>query len=88
MKKDIKEYIKTWEERCYSNGIPDEVPTRIAQLNKAPSYRQICIAILKNDHSLKTLGFSERKSRYYHILKRMELDARVDGKPKQMKIKF
>ena len=55
MKKKIKEYIKMWEQRCYSNGIPDEAPQRLAQLNKVPSYKKIAIAILNNDYQLKSL---------------------------------
>jgi predicted phosphoadenosine phosphosulfate sulfurtransferase len=30
--------------------------------NLAPSYKAIAIAILKNDHSLKTLGFDKAES--------------------------
>jgi len=75
-----------WEQRCYSDGIPDEVPLRLDQLNKAPSYKKICLAILKNDHQLKTLGFTEKKSYYYHLLKRIEIDARPTDKPKQLRI--
>jgi len=76
MKQEIETYIKGWESRCYSNGIPDEVPARIEQLNKAPSYKQLCKAILKNDKALKTLGFQPRKPESYHRLKRIELSAR------------
>jgi len=86
MKKKIKEYIKMWEQRCYSNGIPDEAPQRLAQLNKVPSYKKIAIAILNNDYQLKSLGMDIKVSNYYHELKRIELAARKDGKPKQLKL--
>ena len=86
MRKKIEDFIKTWEERCYSNGIPDEAPIRLNQLNKVPSYKQIAIAILNNDHALKSLGFEAKKSNYYHELKRIELDNRKDGKAKQLKL--
>ena len=76
MKTKIEDYIQEWEKRCYDEGIPDEVPIRIQQLNKAPSYKQICIAILKNDYSLKTLGFTPTKSVYYSELKRIEINQR------------
>lgn len=85
MKKKIEEYIQKWEHQCYSDGIPDEVPTRIAQLNKAPSYKKVCIAILLNDHSLKSLGFQEKKCDSYHLLKRIEINARThEGKQIKM----
>lgn len=76
MKTAIINYVKTWENRCYSNGIPDEVPKRIEQLNKAPSYRMICLALLKNDYSLKTLGFTPKKCESYNQLKKIELSQR------------
>lgn len=78
--------MKFWETNCYLNGIPDEAPIRLSQLNKVPSYKKICIAILNNDHNLKTLGFEPKKSKYYHELKRIEINARTTNKPKQLKL--
>lgn len=72
MKKIINTYIKDWESKGYSDGIPDEVPVRLDQLNKAPSYKRICIAILSND--LSQIGVKRETSKYYHILKRIELE--------------
>ena len=86
MKQKIINYIKTWEERCYSEGIPEEVPSRLTQLNVAPSYKELCSIILKNDTTLKGLGITQIKSNYYHELKRIELAERKDGKPKQLKL--
>jgi predicted phosphoadenosine phosphosulfate sulfurtransferase len=65
-----------WEKRCYSEGIPEEVEPRISQLNKAPSYKQICSIILKNDNNLKGLGYEPKKNKYYHDLKKIELKKR------------
>ena len=76
MKNQIQSYIKFWEYACYSDGIPDEVPARIEQLNKAPSYKAIVRAILKNDISLKSIGFVHHKPKAYHELKRIELKNR------------
>lgn len=76
MKTKILNYINQWENRCYFDGLPDEVPQRIQELNKAPSYKAICMAIMKNDHCLETLGFSRVKSHYYNIIKRDELKER------------
>lgn len=73
--KKINQYIKDWEGKGYEGGIPDEAPKRLEQLKKVPSYRQVCIAILKNDYSLKSLGLTPIKSRVYNILKREELMA-------------
>ena len=88
MKQNIENYIKEWEIKCYFEGIPDEAPSRLTQLNKVPSYKQICSAILKNDKSLKTLGFSPKKSKYYSEFKRVEIEQRKDGKPKQLRLKL
>lgn len=75
MKEKIKKYLTKWK-FSYPDGIPDEAPTRLEQLNKAPSYRLICKAILKNDYQLETLGFSKNKTIVYSDLKRLELQKR------------
>ena len=71
--KRVKKYIETWQDRCYSNGIPEEVPPGLATRNIAPSYKAIAIALLKNDMNLTALGFSSRQSDWYGVLKREEL---------------
>ena len=58
----VKEYTETWEKRCYFDGIPDEVPKKLHDAGKAPSWKAIAIAILKNDLNLYSLGFGKRKS--------------------------
>jgi len=68
----ILEYIETWEKRCYKNGIPDEAPIEL--IGKVPNYKEIAICILNNN--LKPLGIHGKKSKYYSIFKRIEIDAR------------
>ncbi len=80
----IINYISKWEKRCYNNGIPQEVPLRLEQLNKAPSYKALVKAILKNDMNLKSLGNNIKKPNAYHELKRIELNNR--NKPTQLKL--
>lgn len=80
MRKEVKEYIHKWKQ-VYKE-IPDEVPKRLDQLNKAPSYKRVCLAILKNDVSL--LGMKRKKSKYYDILKKIELKEK--GKLRQKEI--
>jgi predicted phosphoadenosine phosphosulfate sulfurtransferase len=84
MKKKIKNYISEWENRCYNEGIPDEAPFRLEQLNKVPSYKAIVRAIMKNDTTLKTMGFTQNKCNQYHELKRVELEKR--NKNPQLKL--
>ncbi len=72
----IQEYIEGWKQCGYSDDIPDEVPDKLMQLQLAPSYKAICFAILKNDISLKSLGFTPKNSIYYSMLKKIEIDAR------------
>ena len=81
----IREYIETWEKRCYNKGIPDEAPFELK--DKVPSYRSICIALLKNDIHLTSLGFAPKNTKYYSILKRIEIEARPI-KYKQLKLKL
>lgn len=70
----IKDYINTWEQRCYKNGLPDEAP--IGLEDKVPSYKKIALALLTNDLNLNSLGYANKKSKYYNILKRIEIDGR------------
>ena len=54
----VSEYVKTWQGRCYSDGIPDEVPAKVAASGRAPSWRAVAIALLQNDLHLYQLGFA------------------------------
>jgi len=85
MKLKIIDYVKTWENRGYKDGIPDEAPIMLEQLCKVPSYRKIVMAILKNDNNLQSLGYTPKKSIYYNILKKIEIDARTEEHPKYKK---
>lgn len=67
----MKEYTSTWEDRCYSSGIPDEAPTSLMKSMRVPTYKAIAIAVLKNDMRFYGLGFKQRDS---HIL-----DAVIDA---------
>ena len=66
-----------WKAKGYPDGIPDSVPNELMNLNLAPSYKAIALAILQNDHSLKSLGMSSPKSEWYNTLTRIELKSRV-----------
>src|SRR5574343_634066 len=52
----VNVYIKTWICRCYED-IPDEVPEKLSKSGRAPSYKALAMAILKNDLHLYSLGF-------------------------------
>lgn len=73
---EIKSYIKEWENRCYSNGLPDIAPLQLESKNLVPSYHRIALCILKNDVTLKSLGFAPNKSKYYSMLKKIEINKR------------
>ena len=76
MVKKILRYIEDWKLKGYPKGIPDQVPNTLMRLNLAPSYKAIALAILKNDISLKSLGFTPTTSKYYHAFKQIEIAAR------------
>jgi predicted phosphoadenosine phosphosulfate sulfurtransferase len=86
LKQRIDAYITMWENRCYSDGIPDDAPARLVQLGKVPSYKQIAMAILRNDVALKSLGCQPVASEWYSILKRIEIDDR--GGDRQLTFDF
>lgn len=83
-KSQIKKYIKEWEKRCYPNGIPDEVPCELDKIDSVPSYKKICIALMKNENNLEILGFQRKKTLAYSELKRIEIEQR--GNIKQLRL--
>lgn len=88
MKERIQNYIDSWKSRGYPESLPEELPERIVSSGFAPSYKAICVAILKNDHSLSSLGFSPKPSEWYKILKGIEIAQRPQkktGKAKKAK---
>lgn len=72
----IIDYIEYWKDRGYPDGIPDEVPDELMNLRIAPSYKAICMCVLANDLKFYGLGFSRPKSKWYGILKRIEIESR------------
>ena len=85
VKKKIKEYVEKWEEKGYEGGIPDEAPFVLEKRGIVPSYRMICIALMKNPNNLESLGFAREKCKIYQEIKREEIYNR-DTKNKQIKI--
>ena len=77
MIKQVNFFVKEWEQRCYKDGIPDEVPLEIS--HRAPSYKAIAMAILKNDVSI--LGVERKPCESYVRLKRHEISNRPGFKP-------
>ena len=72
MRRKIDNYVLSWNKKGYIE-IPDEGDKRLEDLNKIPSYKKICLAILKNDYSLKTLGLTQNKAEIYHDFKKIQL---------------
>lgn len=63
-------YVQVWEDRCYKEGIPDEIPKRLADSMRVPSYKAIALAILQNDLALYSLGFQPVVSHWYRAVKK------------------
>jgi len=72
-KSNIKKYIIDWERKGYPDGIPDEAPSELERRGLVPSYRMICIAIMKNPNNLESLGFARPKCKIYQEIKREEI---------------
>lgn len=79
MKEKIQQYLNGWKSKGYADGIPDTAPSKLEKLNKAPSYRNVCKAILKNDFSLVSLGMSKGYSQVYSDIKRAEIASRRES---------
>lgn len=73
----IENYIKQWELRGYEGGIPDEAPSELERMGIVPSYRLICIAIMKNPNNLEMLGYQREKCKIYQEIKREEIYNRM-----------
>jgi predicted phosphoadenosine phosphosulfate sulfurtransferase len=59
-------WVKWHEKRGYKDGIPDEAPYVLETARKAPSWRRVCKALLRNDYWCKGIGFSQHKSSAYN----------------------
>ena len=93
MRHKLEEYVAVWMTRGYPKGIPDEADSVLENLNKVPSYRAICKAIMKNDVGLLSLGHTREPCEAYTVLKRIELIARgviqIDtGQDRQLMLPF
>jgi predicted phosphoadenosine phosphosulfate sulfurtransferase len=53
----------------YGQSIPDEAPPELEAEKKAPSWRRICKALLRNDYWCKGLSFSQTDSASYQRYK-------------------
>jgi len=59
-------FNRWWQERGYSEGIPDEAELALEMKRDVPSWRRVCKSLLRNDYWCKGLGFSQHKSEAYH----------------------
>ena len=57
----IAVFLKWYENRGYSRGIPDDGPMD----KSSPSWKRVCKALLRNDYWCKGLSFSQTKSKAY-----------------------
>lgn len=76
----IQAWIRNWTAKGYADGIPDEAPETLEELGRVPSYRILCMAIMKNDHALQMLGYSRPPCELYNSLKRVEINARAGAR--------
>lgn len=61
----ISVFLKWYEDRGYSHGIPDEADLELEASKRVPSWRRICKALLRNDYWCKGLSFTQTKSEAY-----------------------
>ena len=61
----IATFVHWWQVRGYPDGIPDEADPEDEAAKRAPSWRRVCKALLRNDYWCKGLSFSQHKSGAY-----------------------
>jgi predicted phosphoadenosine phosphosulfate sulfurtransferase len=54
----IEAYVQTWQQRCYRDLIPDDLPDGLLFSGRAPSWKAIAICLLQNDFRLHKLGYT------------------------------
>ena len=84
-KQKLKKYVESWESKGYEKGIPDEAPFQLEKRGLVPSYRMICITLMRNPYNLESLGFAREKCKIYQEIKREEIYNRPT-KEKQLKL--
>lgn len=67
----IAVFLHWWEDRGYKDGIPDEANIHEEAAKKAPSWKRICKALLRNDYWCKGLSFTQTKSTAYEKYKKV-----------------
>lgn len=67
----VSVFLHWWEERGYSDGIPDVADINDEANKKVPSWHRICKALLRNDYWCKGLSFSMTKSESYENYKKV-----------------
>lgn len=55
-------FVDWYKHRGYPDGIPDEAEPAEEAARKAPSWRRVCKALLRNDYWCKGLSFTQHKS--------------------------
>jgi len=64
-------FLRWYESRGYPLGIPDEADPQEEARRKAPSWRRVCKAILRNDRMCRSLGFSQHRSGSYENYRKL-----------------
>jgi predicted phosphoadenosine phosphosulfate sulfurtransferase len=64
-------FLRWYQSRGYPDGIPDEADPEQEARRKAPSWRRVCKAILRNDRMCRSLGFSQHKSAAYEQYRKL-----------------
>lgn len=67
----IAVFLHWWQAHGYQDGIPDEADIHLEAAKKAPSWKRVCKALLRNDYWCKGLSFTQTKSEAYEKYKKV-----------------
>lgn len=77
----IAGYIQVWENRCYPDSIPDDLPDGLLFSGRAPSWKAIALCLLNNDFRLHKLGYTTVPGEWAQAA--LDLAAQENAQPEQ-----
>lgn len=77
----IEAYVRTWQQRCYRDSIPDDLPDGLLFSGRAPAWKAIAMCLLNNDFRLHKLGYTTTPGEWAQAAIDMSAEKSTDQLP-------